>query len=412
MMIRLACVLLASTLTGARASAYILQPSARYVHPWRRSCALAPRTAIYCASSPSSTSGSQRSSEGPSLSLRVLKQNYESTLRVWTPDVLEGAAATLTLMWKIQLASALVAVLVFSCGQLQPAVALDVTTVLGSVAVIAPSIFLQLGSFAIFGLAQWRLLGRTWLFAWLIPTITLTVAFCTPVFLVVLPFVPKYLALTLWNSDFTSWLDPVLAWYKPYVRALLDFLSKFVPPVEQALRTAKLMNVYTPFLEELAFRRGLQRQMLGQDPSELRRRITYVAVAVLFAYGHLSNHAARLRAAASAQEGACVALATCLNQLSFTFLSSLLIYSPVFTNFGFRAAVGAHACWNTTGLLSSWIFFLLEDCGTIQFHPIWSLLTCSTISGCAARLLAGPWLRRRRTRVQEKGVDLLMGNRD
>jgi len=166
-----------------------------------------------------------------------------------------------------------------------------------------------------------------------------------------------------------------------------------------------------PFLEELAFRRGLQRQMLGQDPSQLRRRIAYVGVAVLFAMAHLFNHAADLRAAASEQKGASasVALAVCLHQLSFTFLASLLIYSPVFTEFGFRAAVGAHACWNLTAELCPCVSYLPMKCG-IQLLPFWSLLTCSTVSGCMVRLCTGPWLRRRCKRVQEQGFDLLMGS--
>ena len=452
-MMRLACVLLASALTGARVGAYIMQPSARCNFPRGRSCALAPRTAVRCASSlfMSYSDGYDRydgggfrvdlgggggydlggrgvydvgggvydvggggydrgggggrrfgrfnGGFGQPPWLRVIKHKYERTLRIWTPDVLEGAAATWSLMWKIQLQSTFMALLFFRFCQIMPNPAYEFAKWLGSDKVRAPTIFLLAGVQSIFSLAQWRILVRAWLFGVLVPCVALTTLVTTiivsPLLLGILPFVPWYLARKLKSSDFKSWLDPALAWYKPYVLPLLAFSRNLIPPVDKA---QKYLSIFVPFLYELVFRRGLQRKLLGRNPSKKKFKSTYIVVAILFSIAHLADHTAGLRAAARSQfrTSVSVALATCWHKVSSTFLASFLIFSPVFTRFGFRAAVGAHACWNLTyELCGPCVSYLLMKCG-IKLGPFRLLLTRSVVSGCLARLCLGPWLRRRR----------------
>ena len=373
-----------------------------------------------------------------------LRRGYASTYRVWKPEILEGAAATLTTMWKVQLAAALTAAAFStSCFTLLPKpVVLSLAGALSS----RKALGLSLMCASVPALLPLLRSPRLWLavvfrfalyYNWIPTLVFRTLLICAlglasglPVYVLVAP--PHAMARkSLLIRSFASWLDaPLKAYHARIVAPVLTWMNGFVALANsaafknfstriQTIRWFWLTSFIIPFSEELAFRGGLQRVALGKEPSQRRRSLAYAFVAVIFSLAHLGNSWSTLLESVSHADFHRVSseLGLLLNQLMFTFLASYHIYSPVFSRFGFRAVVGAHMTWNiVAGCLDELPRFVLEKSNVLPIVDVrLNAVLMSILASIGARLCANRWLGRRAIRTSDATtkaeVDLIMGNR-
>ena len=131
------------------------------------------------------------------------------------------------------------------------------------------------------------------------------------------------------------------AYYSRFQDKAVDNLySKFGLPMSAFEMV--LMVFSLPVFEELVCRHGAQRALMSVLSIPAARCIT----AVLFVLGHVSNF--RMKFVFNEPSRA---VQRVLRQASFTFLNSVLVFSPVYEQRGAWAAAGAHGFHNALGVL-------------------------------------------------------------